>query len=170
MYVTLLSNPGHEFSFKCFRKLFFPPTFLAGLCNLETWDCCVVGAQGDKAADEKPEKHEEAKEKLSTPEKPEDITAPSTIREYNSLNWGCAEWRSSNYWATSLCKAQDVAYCYQCPRSVCLFITTMTRHGTGSLGHQVNCHLDHLSHPGHRVIMLTWCKSRVFQFSKKSPR
>jgi len=47
---------------------------------------CDSGAQGEKAADEKQEKHEEAKEKLSTPEKPEDIRPPSTIREYNVLN------------------------------------------------------------------------------------
>ena len=31
------------------------------------------------------------------------------------------------------------------------------RHKTGSLGH-----LGHLSRPGHRVIILTWCETRVF--------
>ena len=37
---------------------------------------------------------------------------------------------------------------------------------TGSMGH-----LGHLSRPGHRVIILTRCETRVFPvFEKKSPR
>ena len=36
---------------------------------------------------------------------------------------------------------------------------------TGSVGH-----LGHLSRPGHRVIILTRCEPRVFQFSKKNAK
>ena len=36
---------------------------------------------------------------------------------------------------------------------------------TGSMGH-----LDHLSRPGHRVIILTRCETRVFPVFEKSPR
>ena len=34
---------------------------------------------------------------------------------------------------------------------------------TGSMGH-----LDHLSHPGHRVLILTRCETRVFPVSKSA--
>ena len=36
---------------------------------------------------------------------------------------------------------------------------------TGSMGH-----LGYLSRPGHRVIILTRCETRVFRFSKKCPK
>jgi len=45
-----------------------------------------TGSKGDKASEDT---HEEAREKLSAPEKPEDMRAPSSIREYDSLNYAC---------------------------------------------------------------------------------
>jgi len=46
-----------------------------------------------------------------------------------------------------------------------------TRHGTGSLVTRSVSHLSHLSRPGHRVIILTRCETRVFSgFRKKCPK
>ena len=42
----------------------------------------------------------------------------------------------------------------------------LTRHGTGSLGHRINW--GHLSRPGHRVIILTRCETRVFPVIEKN--
>jgi len=46
-----------------------------------------------------------------------------------------------------------------------------TRHGTGSLGHRVSGSFGSSytsGSPGHRVIILTRCETRVFRFSKKA--
>jgi len=56
---------------------------LVGLYGVECRECCATGAKGEKSTDD--EKHQEAKEQLSTPVNPEDIRAPSSIREYNNL-------------------------------------------------------------------------------------
>jgi len=46
---------------------------------LSSPECCCTAGPGEKASDEQ---HEEAREKLNSTEKPADITAPSSIRQY----------------------------------------------------------------------------------------
>jgi len=46
-------------------------------------------------------------------------------------------------------------------RAFCSVLGPLVRHGTRSLGH--------LSRPGHRVIILTRCETRVFPVFEKSP-
>jgi len=64
-----------------FSKLVFSAYALGRLIRCR--ECCATGAKGEKSTDD--EKHQEAKEQLSTPVNPEDIRAPSSIREYNNL-------------------------------------------------------------------------------------
>jgi len=50
---------------------------------------------------------------------------------------------------------------------------SQTRHGTGSLGHRVNGLFGSSftsGSPGHRVIILTWCETRVFPVFEKMPK
>ena len=47
---------------------------------------------------------------------------------------------------------------------------SQTRHGTGSLGHRVNGLFGSSFTPGHRVIILTRCETRVFPVFEKMPK
>jgi len=51
-----------------------------------------------------------------------------------------------------------------------LLVRACVRHGTGSLGHRVNGLFGSSFTPGHRVIILTRCETRVFPVFEKMPK
>jgi len=50
------------------------------------------------------------------------------------------------------------------------FFENLSRHGTGSLSHRVNGSPFTSGLPGHRVIILTGCETRVFPVFEKMPK